>query len=643
MRKLLAHTGKRWAFPLLLFGSVLLSTLLFLLQFRFDNKYTGAAPGRNGVMRIDAAAFQAQPVTFLVNGWELYRYRALSPEEIPRHKPDAFIYIGQYGGLELGDAAQSPYGYATYRLTVYVPTPGEYALELPEIYSTYTLWLNGREQAPASEAARRDGTLHTVATAYVEEKLEIVIAVENHTGFYSGLVYPPAFGEVGAVFRVLTGRAVLHGVVCALALLMAIFCLFFGIRGQSARAFRGMALLCGWYILYAGYPIVHMLGWEGAFWYALERVSYYAMIATAVFMQARLCAVPKKVAIPAGVVSILAAALAFFAQFAYAGGAKALYAISNMLMAYKWASALYLLAAAGYALKKGNARAKPLLVGFAILAAALLVDRILPMYEPVYGGYLLETAGLLLLCVIMGMLCADALHTYRENQAMAEKTRADALRIEALRERERLQKEYTEKTHILNHELRANALTMQTLLRQGAYGALEQRLQEITGALPGKAAARGYHPLLGAILARFGEQAEALDARVELRVEHVPEKLPIADADLAGLLMNMLDNALLACGQVESVDDRWIQVEILYRNDTLTLECRNARSAKEGALNYRAGRYYSTKTDGGAHGYGLRVMREAVQRYGGVLEISHDESSFTVYAALTLTPAPPAF
>ena len=130
-------------------GAVVFSVILFLACYASDNKYTADGPqAKQGLLVLDEAMLEEHPVVFLIQGWEIYRDMLLAPEDFAEGAnnltPDEFVFIGQYGGFEGSSPGRSPHGSATYRLTIVLPSePFAYTLELPEIYSAYTLYING--------------------------------------------------------------------------------------------------------------------------------------------------------------------------------------------------------------------------------------------------------------------------------------------------------------------------------------------------------------------------------------------------------------------------------------------------------------------------------------------------------------------
>ncbi len=202
---------------------------LFSLSYRYDNKYT--APGPQpfaGVLLLSEEDLEQHPVIWLVRDWEIYRDRLLTPSDLAEGLllPDELVFIGQYGGFEgrvtAGLPARNPHGSATYRLNLSLPAETRsYILELPEIFSAYRLYLNGtlmQSLGNTEPIGYRPETGITAVTVQAAEQLEILLAVTDYSHFYSGLVYPPAFGEHGAVARMMNQRLSGRTLICAVAL-----------------------------------------------------------------------------------------------------------------------------------------------------------------------------------------------------------------------------------------------------------------------------------------------------------------------------------------------------------------------------------------------------------------------------------------
>ena len=195
------YFGGKGIFMLFMLCVIVFSVALFLLSYRFDNKYTRPGPQpENGLLMLDDETINDHPLVFLIQGWEFFRGRLLSPEDFMVYQqPDEHVYIGQYGGFEGGNPERSPHGSATYRLNILIPEdPATYTLELPEIFSAYILYING---VKAEQFGNPDPVSYHPQTGIssvsflARERVEIILAVSDFSHMYSGMVHPPAFGN----------------------------------------------------------------------------------------------------------------------------------------------------------------------------------------------------------------------------------------------------------------------------------------------------------------------------------------------------------------------------------------------------------------------------------------------------------------
>lgn len=129
---------KRVTAGAILLSVLLLNLLVFGLCGRYDNKYTAPRyAAKLGAAWVEPEGLNTSPL-YLTDGWAYYEGKLLTPEEINQETLDGYVYIGQYSGFDQGDPKKSPYGQATYRLTVFTDSlTRDYALEIPQIYSDY--------------------------------------------------------------------------------------------------------------------------------------------------------------------------------------------------------------------------------------------------------------------------------------------------------------------------------------------------------------------------------------------------------------------------------------------------------------------------------------------------------------------------
>ena len=139
---------------------------------------------------------------------------------------------------------------------------------------------------------------------------------------------------------------------------------------------------------------------------------------------------------------------------------------------------------------------------------------------------------------------------------------------------------------------------------------------------------------VNAILQDAASRAAQAGAAFNTQV-HIPTELTIPEKDLCMLLMNMLDNALEACKQVEKPEERFIRFKADVKNGFLAIKCENRYA---GILNEgEHDELHTTKPDNMAHGFGLPQMSAVAEKYHSLLNISYtEEHVFIVQTALKL-------
>ncbi|WP_456283869.1 GHKL domain-containing protein [Microbacterium sp. JZ101] len=98
--------------------------------------------------------------------------------------------------------------------------------------------------------------------------------------------------------------------------------------------------------------------------------------------------------------------------------------------------------------------------------------------------------------------------------------------------------------------------------------------------------------------------------------------------DVTAVLGNALDNAIEATKRIADADERLVRVALFAQDDFVMLRVENTF---DGIVKRSDGRIVSRKREAG-HGYGLRNIEAAVERYGGSLSISADERWFSLRA-----------
>ena len=136
-----------------------------------------------------------------------------------------------------------------------------------------------------------------------------------------------------------------------------------------------------------------------------------------------------------------------------------------------------------------------------------------------------------------------------------------------------------------------------------------------------------------ALLYQKRKRAEEENIKWECDVQ-MPKERHINEFDLCVLFGNILDNALNACGRMQSDEYRFINIQAKTVKKCFLLEVKNSMDRTE---RYTEG--FSNKDNSQEHGIGLLNVGDVVNRYNGAVHIEAEEG---IFAISILMPFPEA-
>lgn len=608
--------------------------------YQYDNKYTVSGPrASHGVLQIEEQSLTEYPVMMLVDDWEYYGGRLLTPEDFADGvlSPDEYIYIGYYGGFEAGNPDASPHGSATYRLVVELPDePRAYTLELPEIFSAYRAYINGNLVAslgdPDPESYRPE-TLNRTVSFEAGGNIEIIIAVSDFSHLYSGIVYPPAFGLPDAVSRLISARFLFRAALCIAALTIGLLSVLVGILSRKNKLAVLYGLLCLFFVGYIAYPIIKTFSSGYYPYYALENFSFCAMFIVVMLLQRKICGIKSRWSLAFPIFGAFTCIASVVLHLSLPGGnLQIMYAYSWLITAYEWITAMYLTVTAVRAVWKNIVRSTPLLIGIAVFDTALIMDRLLPLHEPVVTGWFPELASFVLVLSIGIVIGKEVAEQYTENAVLSERANSTDRLLQMQRAYFTVLEEKMEETKTIRHDLRHHFTMIGGFIQNRQYAELESYVAEygrdIATAEPVTYCG---NRVINVLANHFARIAERNGIRFELRCE-MDGEINMTDADLCGLFSNLLENAVEACLRVETGNERFIRVGIVRLGSELTIRVWNST---DGNVRQTGDGFASSKGEGRT-GYGLYSIQTIAKKYGGYAAASWDEESRVFDHAVSL-------
>lgn len=212
-----------------------------------------------------------------------------------------------------------------------------------------------------------------------------------------------------------------------------------------------------------------------------------------------------------------------------------------------------------------------------------------------------------------------------------------ALRIEGeLLHKNYIQTEkYIEETKLIWHDIDKHFSIISHLARDGEYEELAHYLEHAGYDMKKtKSAYLCENRLVNAILTDKLSEAENKGIKVGF-AGNLPKKLHIQGNDLCSLLVNMLDNAIEACGKIPAEKEKKMDVTLGLKNDFVFFGVANSSALAPVMADED---FISAKEDKEKHGYGISIIRRIVQKYNGAFDVIPSENTFIVKAALKNAP-----
>lgn len=564
----------------------------------------------NGILFLNKEEMERNPVHFLVNEWAVYDGVLLSPEDFEDSDqngppvPDRYMQVGT--GRDTIRTGRTTYSL----LLVLPPDQAAYTLEIPEIFSSYTLYANNWKLV--SQSTPRSGNyadpLQTGSITFpASGDTRLLLAVENPSYYYGGLLSPPAFGKPAAVSAYLNYQLIFHTLLLSLAGFLALFFFLPGIYSLHPQRFL-FAELCLMFMGYTFHNIQktfpHPLYLSGS----LELFCFYGMILFLLLLAARLGTTrfpfQRTLFVCGCGICILALAVPHLGGYAYL--------VSDILNLYKLVMAAAFLFYAVTAALSGDSCRKSLLAGISIFSASLFADQLWPLFEPIYLGWFHETAGACFILILGAILLADAQQLRRRQQNLEQE---QVLYQEQLARQEQHYEtliDQIEHTKKARHDLRHHI----TALRQMLSDHQEQEALDYLGQYEGtlnlsEKMVFSHHYKVDVILRYFYTMARENGISISIDVP-LPEQLYITETNLCIVFANLLENALESCMKSEK-EDRFIRLHTMLNRSQIVISMENTVGARPVPC---MADFMSTKKVG-RNGIGLSSIRNIAEQYGG--------------------------
>lgn len=132
------------------------------------------------------------------------------------------------------------------------------------------------------------------------------------------------------------------------------------------------------------------------------------------------------------------------------------------------------------------------------------------------------------------------------------------------------------------------------------------------------------------ILSQKAAFARQQNVETSIHAEY-PKDCKIDPVDLCTILTNLLDNAMEACGKLPEASAKILSVTIRRINQFIIIQIANS-CIEEPVIS--KGNFKTSKTDKRHHGWGMKNVRLAVEKYHGTMEYEYNKNMFIVSVML---------
>ncbi len=625
----------------------ILSFLSFTILYFTDNKYNkDKIHGYGGYLDLSQNNFNKNSVVHLCYGWDVYPQEHVPYDELSSHEAPLNIFIGQYSGMDFGKTDIPYFGKATYHLKISLPEAIQsYTLEIPEIFSSYELYINGNLLSKCGNidsANYAEATKNSSVSFLAKDSIDITLYVSNYSHIYGGLVYPPAFGTQEGVFKIILTRIIFTCMAFFISLTLCIFFLLAGLRTNKTYAIYSLLTLI--FIGYTNYTITHSIFTTPIWIYHIEIFCYYFFITLILYIQKRIFNIENEGDINHTLIfrndkiyqifykillmfSLIILVLTLTPAKFICMNSMTLKLYSSMLSFYKYSVFIYLIITTFKAALNNVKYSKLLSIGFCIVATSFLADRIFKLFEPIRFAWFYEFSGFLLVCIIGLILILTFSEIYIKNQKLN-------MEIEIQKSYYKMVNENIYNTRKMRHNLKNHILVIKSFLEKNDIIKLNDYIKNYAEELP------SFNEMIfcqnEAVNVLFSYYVNmALQDKITVNVINfnIPQDITIASSDLCVILGNLFTNAIEACKKIEN-KERIIKISSKVYSQKLSITFDNTYKIEPVIID----QYFLSSKRKKQEGIGIPSIKKLVTKYNGMIKfnINSENGFFEVSILLPL-------
>ncbi|MBQ8209108.1 MAG: GHKL domain-containing protein [Clostridia bacterium] len=193
-----------------------------------------------------------------------------------------------------------------------------------------------------------------------------------------------------------------------------------------------------------------------------------------------------------------------------------------------------------------------------------------------------------------------------------------------------LMRTHNEEIRKIKHDLNGHFGVLSTLVKDGKYDKMAEYITSLSDNYNQiKRVVYTSNLMADAVITSAVQKCEQKAIRFDCE-GILPDDCFIDDVSLTCIFSNILDNAVEACEKAEG--DKYIKLSVFNKSDCLVITCKNSKSEN---IKPKENLFKTTKTENG-HGFGIKIIKEIVAGYDGVVTFEDNGAEFEISLLIPL-------
>lgn len=191
-------------------------------------------------------------------------------------------------------------------------------------------------------------------------------------------------------------------------------------------------------------------------------------------------------------------------------------------------------------------------------------------------------------------------------------------------------------TRAFRHDMNNNLAIVSSLMKKGSYEQAEQYVDEL-------------HGRLASFSPRIVTGEDMLDALISSKLADIEQRgitftvsgvidggLGWKPIDVCAVFANLIDNAAEACDKIEQ-GEKYIRLSFRKTEHQVIITLQNSVAARVDCSRLLDGSYYTSKADRSHHGFGMKNIKETLEKNGAIMQLTCSDTEFMTTMILMRT------